>query len=56
MHVCVCGVLVCCVCVCCVKVLCVHVQVFSATGLDIISQTRVEHLPESEKSKHKTAK
>jgi hypothetical protein len=28
-------------------------KVFSATGLDIVSRTRVEHLPETEKSKHK---
>ncbi len=28
-------------------------QVFSAAGLDIVTSTRVEHLPEAEKSKHK---
>ena len=32
------------------------IQVFSATGLDIVSRTRVEHLPDSEKSKHKAIK
>lgn len=32
------------------------VQVFSATGLDIVSRTRVEHLPEAERSKHKSMK
>ena len=31
-------------------------KVFSATGLDIVSRTRVEHLPETEKSKHKAVK
>ena len=31
-----------------------HVQVFSASGLDIVTKTRVEHLPEAEKHKHKS--
>ena len=29
-------------------------QVFSASGLDIVTKTRVEHLPEAEKHKHKS--
>ena len=29
-------------------------QVFTATGLDIVTNTRVEHLPETEKKKHKS--
>ena len=30
-------------------------QVFGASGLDIVTKTRVEHLPEAEKHKHKCA-
>ena len=30
------------------------VQVFSSAGLDIVTQSRVEHLPETEKHKHKS--
>ena len=29
-------------------------KVFSASGLDIVTKTRVEHLPEAEKHKHKS--
>jgi len=29
-------------------------QVFSAVGLDIMTRTRVEHLPETDKHKHKS--
>lgn len=34
--------------------LCHHPQVFSTTGLEVVTQTRVEHLPETEKHKHKS--
>ena len=29
-------------------------KVFSASGLDLVTRTRVDHLPDSEKEKHKS--